>query len=155
MANNAVVQEYKKLSPTGKVIAVTATVLAVYKLGKWAFSDDKSGGTTQNLVCGSGNLSFPSNQYEVFADQIETAIWGTWGIPSPWEDDTAIGEILMSMQSTDDVCKLNNAYDVRTVGIFMQDGGNLVQTIHSYLDDDIKEEVNAYYQIHNIDWIWL
>jgi len=44
---------------------------------------------------------------------------------------------------------------VRTVGVlFASDGGNLVQMIQEYLDNDLKEEVNRVYKARKIDFLW-
>lgn len=141
-------------TPAEKTLAVGGSALAIYLIGKNLFSTDNSGGTTGSLSCGS-NTSYTNNEYATLADTIETSIWGTWWIPSPVEDDLSIAAALMLMNTTDDVCRLNNAYGVRTRGVLLEDGGNLVQTIHAYLDEDKKAEVNAYYVTKGINWSWI
>lgn len=108
---------------------------------------DQSGGTSDTeLVLNPNNLTFGPNQYRIFADAIENAIYGSYAIPKPWEDDTAVARILMEMQTDDDVAALIAAYGRRYIGILIQDGGNLVQTIQEYLDADLITQVNNNYQ---------
>lgn len=138
----------------GKGAVLVGGVFALYKLGKWLFpGNDYSGGTSDKIDCGN-NLSYEKNQYKVFADAIEIAIWGTSFIATWWEDDDAIAAVLLQMNTTDDVCALVRAYGTRYVGIVMKEGGNLVQMIAKYLDDDLKEAVNQYYAANGIAWIW-
>lgn len=127
--------------------------ILVYKIIQ-AFSNDKSGGTSDELDVEENNLTYPLNNYKVFADGIEAAIWGTSAFPSFTEDDDAIGAILKAMQTTDDVYELVTAYGIRTRGALLEDGGNLVESIQQYLDDDVRDEVNALYQQKNIDFLW-
>jgi len=119
-----------------------------------ALTADESGGTSDDLDVNETNLTYPENNYKVFADGIEAAIWGTGFIPSMNEDDDAIGNILMAMKTTDDVYELVTAYGIRTRGVLLEDGGNLVETLQEYLDDDVREDVNAYYVQQNINFQW-
>jgi len=121
------------------------------------FSNDKSGGQSDqsgNTKPNKKNLSYAPGAYEIWADEIETSIFGSYGIVLPWEDDEKIGEILKYMNTLDDVYQLIESYGRRYVGIFIQDGGNLAQTISSYLDEDIVSEVNQDYEQKNISFRW-
>ena len=131
-------------------------MLASYLLYKW-LKPNKSGGTSDESAAGYNvsNLSFDKFTYTAFADQIEAAIWGTSGIASWWEDDQQIGDILKQMNTLDDVRALIAAYGVRTVGTILEDGGNLVESIASYLDEDIKDQVNNNYLSKGINFQWL
>ena len=120
-------------------------------------SKNKSGGTSDEAAAGysASKLTYPKFTYTAFADQIEAAIWGTGAVASWWEDDEQIADILKQMQNIDDVRALIDAYGVRTVGLLISDGGNLVESVASYLDNDLKEEVNADYAAKNIPFQWL
>jgi Ca2+-binding RTX toxin-like protein len=145
---------YSGLSTPAKFAVAGGAAFLVWKAGKAIFSNDKSGGTTDQLPPGQGTKTFTDSEYAILADGIETAVWGT-DILGVWsEDDSAIGDILMLMETTADVVALNNAYGVRTRGVVLTSGGNLVQTVTSYLDADVKEDVNADYRDKGIQWIW-
>lgn len=147
-------QRWNDLPTGGKVIAVGGAGLIAWHIGNLLFgTEDRGGGTSQDIGCGN-NVSFTDNQFKVFADGIENAIWGTAWIPTPWEDDQEIADILTSMRTTDDVCHLVRIFGVRYRGIFLNDGGNLVQYIQSYLDADKKRAVNQFYLANNINWVW-
>jgi len=136
--------------------AVAGIIAGAWLLSK-LFSNDKSGGQSDesgNTKPDKKNLSYALGAYEIWADEIETSIFGSYGITLPWEDDEKIGEILKYMNTLDDVYQLINAYGRRYVGVFIQDGGNLAQTISSYLDEDIVSEVNQNYEQKNISFRW-
>ncbi len=134
---------------------VAGGIFILYHIGRAIFSTDKSGGTSQKLLCDGTELTYPGNQYKIAADAIEAAIWGTWYLPSWTENDETIGAILMQMQTTDDVCALNNAFGTRFRGVIFKDGGNLAQTLQAYLDKSVKNKVNEYYYSRGIQWFWL
>lgn len=136
-------------------VKIGAGVVALYLLYHFLNDDDKSGGTTQDMEFDESKLTYPENQYKIFADGIEAAIWGTSFIASWWEDDEAIASILKQMRTKEDVYQLITEYGVRYVGaVFNSDGGNLVQMIQEYLDDDLKRDVNADYRAKRIDFMW-
>lgn len=142
---NTSISDNKLFIPS--VIAVGAFI--AYKL----FSSDESGGTSDtdpDTEPDKKNLSYPPGSYTLFADTIEAAIYGTYGIVTLWEDDEAVADVLMQMNTLDDVYMLIEKYGRRYVGIFISDGGNLIQTIQEYLDNDLIEDVNANYQAKNI-----
>jgi hypothetical protein len=95
-----------------------------------------------SVVVNPSKLSYSLNQYLVYADQIEGAlhIGDAW---SPYEDDTAVQDVLMSMQNDDDFYQLVKAYGVRETTWPTE--LNLVETIEAYLDSDNKEAVNVDY----------
>lgn len=131
------------------LIGVVAGGLLLYFLLR---RSDQSGGTSdQNIEYNVKRLTFSPFQYKVFADTIETAIFGAYAIPTPWEDDETVARILQEMQNNDDVKALIDAYGRRYVGIFIQDGGNLVQTVAEYLDNDLIQQVNNNYAKKGID----
>lgn len=115
---------------------------------------DESGGTSENLDVDTSGLTYPENQYKILADSIEAYVWGSGVLPSFTEDDAAIGEALKSMMTLDDIYFLIEKYGRRNAGIFIREGGNLVQTITEYLDEDIKNEVNQVYQARGLNFFW-
>lgn len=136
-----------------KAGVIAAGLYAGYKIYQ-LFNQDKSGGTSDDIEVNENKLSYPIGTYKVYADEIEAAIWGTGAFPSMTEDDEAIGLILMDMNTADDVYQLATEYGVRTRGVLLEDGGNLVETIQTYLDSDIKATVNADYRAKNIPFQW-
>jgi hypothetical protein len=115
---------------------------------------DQTGGTSENLNVDERNLSYSENQYKILADSIEAYVWGSGTLPNFFEDDTAIGGALKTMFTLDDIYFLIETYGRRYAGTFIQEGGNLVQTISEYLDEDIKQEVNQVYQSRGINFFW-
>lgn len=146
----------KKTIDTKKTIQyVGAGLLLTWLSYKLIFKKDQSGGTSdQDININTSQLSYDPYAYKIYADGIEAAIWGTGPIANWWEDDTAIGEILLKMNNLDDVKALVSAYGRRYVGIFLNDGGNLAQMIAEYLDDSVKKQVNDQYAARGINFIW-
>jgi len=136
-------KQYTDLITPKNILFGAVGAFLLYRL----FKSDQSGGTSdENISYTASNLTYSNIQYKIFADEIEAAVWGTGAIAAWWEDDEEIGRILMEMQNIDDVKALISAYGRRYAGVLLQEGGNLVQTIENYLDDDIKEEVNEVYK---------
>ena len=146
----------KKKSIDKKTLQYAGAGLLLAYLGyKLFLKKDQSGGTSDvNVPVNTNNLTFDPYAYKIYADGIEAAIWGTGSIASWTEDDEAIGEILSKMQNLDDVKALIAAYGRRYVGVFLSDGGNLVQMITEYLDNDVKEDVNNTYASRGINFEW-
>jgi hypothetical protein len=116
---------------------------------------DETGGTSESLSAyDMDDLSYNENQYKILADSIEAHVWGSGSLPAFTEDDTAIGQALKSLFNLADIYFLIETYGRRYAGSFIQEGGNLVQTISEYLDEDIKDEVNATYQARGINFFW-
>lgn len=150
----AIRKRLSDLTPTQKTVLAVGGAFAFYKLYQW-FKKDNSGGTTDYLPLPAGSqLSFPEFQYQAYADMFEAAwLSGPFG----WsEDDAAMGEILMAMKTDADVIALNNAWGERHVhGVSFFSGGNLSQVVQKYLDNDVKQQVNANYEFKGINWRWL
>lgn len=128
-----------------KYILVVAIAIFVFRFffGK----KDQSGGTSTNIPKpDETKLSYSKNEYKIIADAIEVAVFGAYGVTLPFEDDTEIGRLLMLMQTEEDVYQLILEYGERYVGVIIKEGGNLVQTINEYLDNDIKQQVNENYR---------
>jgi len=120
-------------------------------------TSDESGGisdTSDNTKPDKSNLTYLVGAYDIWADEIEAAIYGGYAIVSLWEDDTAIAFVLKQMETIDDVYQLIRAYGRRYVGVFISDGGNLPQAVTEYLDNDLKSEVNQDYQTKGIPFQW-
>lgn len=145
-------QHWEGLPLWGKGLIVAGAAYGVYRI--FRTDNDNSGGTTDEITTGGDNFTYPPHQYQLYADMFEAAwLSGPFGVT---EDDTAMGAILMEMQTTDDVIALNNAFGTRNVyGWTFLSGGNLSQIVHKYLDNDVKAKVNEDYALKNIAWQWL
>lgn len=145
---------YNRMHPAAKVAILGAGAYLLYKL----FVDDDivegQSHTSGNTEPNPANLSYPLGTYDMYADEIFVAVWGAGAIASWTEDDELIASILMDMQTLDDVYALLRAYGRRTVGIVLEDGGNLVETVSRYLDDGLKDDVNEDYRAKNIPFQW-
>lgn len=134
------------------LVPIGAGSLLLYFLLK---KKDESGGTSESEVnYDPKNLTYSDLEYKTIADAVETYVFGSGGLVSFTEDDAAIGNALKLMFTFDDVAKLIETYGRRYVGVFISEGGNLVQTISEYLDDDVKNSVNATYQARGINFFW-
>ena len=138
-------------------VVLIAAIYVAYKVLKslWysvgAPEGTTTGGSSQNLPVTESNLSFPINNYNAFADEIEQAVWGGFDLG---EDDEAVAQVLSMMNTNDDVQQLINVYGIRGEGILIQKYYNLPQTIQKYLDSDLKEAVNNIYQNKGIQYRW-
>jgi hypothetical protein len=139
-----------------KPVLIGGGIIAAYLLYQALFREDnKAGGTSdENLNIDPANLTYDKDTYKAFADGIEASVFGSYGIITPWEDDDTIGVILKRMYTLDDVKSLIKAYGKRYVNILENEGGNLVFTITSYLDEDVKEDVNNTYTSRGINFQW-
>lgn len=143
---------WRDLPGAGKAAVLVVAGIGLYKVYSW-LTADQSGGDSHNVDVGN-NVTYTDNEFRVMADGLESAFFtGPFGMT---EDDTAIGVILKRMRTTDDVAKLTTTFGVRHLhGNSMLSGGNLVQMVQVFLDDDIKEQVNASYEQRGIQWFWL
>lgn len=137
-------------------LLVIAGVYFVYKIFKGLGSfigapEGSQSGTAVDLPVNTTKLTYSPEQYKVFADQIESAVWSGFDLT---EDDEAFAQVLSQMNTNDDVKQLINAYGVRGEGVVIQKYYNLVQTVEMYLDDDLKEVVNNVYQSKGITFRW-
>lgn len=105
----------------------------------WFFLKKKTQKDSTEVIVAVSKLTYDKNQYLLFADQIESAlrIGDSW---SPWEDDTAVGDVLKLMNNDDDYYQLIVDYGKRETTPFTQQ--TLPQTLESYLDEDVREAVN-------------
>lgn len=108
----------------------------------WVWLKSRKSADSTSAVVNVANLSYPLNQYLIYADQIEGAlhIGDAW---APYEDDDSVQSVLMSMQTDDDFYQLVKAFGVRETTWPTE--LNLVETIEAYLDADNKEAVNNDY----------
>lgn len=148
----ATIQEHWQRIPLwGKFLIVGGAAYGVYRLT----SNDKSGGTSDHLVGPNDGLSYQPYEYQVAADSLEN--YFLTGFMGMTENDTAIGQILMSMNTNADVIALNNAFGTRytwDLWIVSGSGGNLTWWINKFLDNDVKQAVKANYQSKGINYIW-
>lgn len=140
------------------IILIVVIILIVWLLKKFFsfFSNPATtgqGGSAQEQVqVNKENLTYDDAVYSSLADQIQAAVWGS--ILDLTEDDEAMRDALLKMETLDDVKKLIVVYGVRGEGIVLQEYYNLPQTITKYLDTDYKQEVNAVYQQKGIQYQW-
>jgi hypothetical protein len=146
----------KEITPQ-KILLFGAAGLAVVWLGWKIFKPgDQSGGTSNtNLDIDEKKLTYPKNDYKIWADTLEAFIWGTSIMGVFSEDDEGIGEILILMHNDNDIAQLIKDYGIRTTGILLKEGGNLVESIATYLDQDVKEVVNIEYEARGIKFRWI
>lgn len=147
-----VVEKYEQLHPAAKVAILGAGAYLAYTL----LSDDdiEEGQSHTRVDPNKKRLSYPIGSYDIWADELFTAIWGDGFIADWTEDDDLIGDILSRMNNIDDVYQLIKSYGRRTVGLVVEDGGNLPEEIAEYLDDDVKDDVNEDYRTKNIPFQW-
>jgi hypothetical protein len=137
------------------LLIVIVVIYALYKLnaffkgaaaGLGAPEGAQSGGSEETQA-NPAKLTFPSWKYEQLADEIEADVWGGLAFT---ENDDEIEAALKQLQTDDDFIQLSNAYGVRGRGLVLRDYYNLVQTLDIYLDDDNRENVNAYFASKNM-----
>ncbi len=106
-------------------------------------------GTSQNeIIVEKEELSYPENNYLMWADQLEGAFYATYLT----EDDELIGKILKYMKNDTDVAFLTTKYGIRDGGHWFNTNYNLPQAVGAYLDDSIKNAVNLDYQKKGITY---
>lgn len=88
------------------------------------------------------SLSYPQNNYLMWADQLEQGFYATYLT----EDDELVGQILKYMNNDTDVANLVQKYGVRDGGAWYNTNYNLPQAVSAMLDNDIKNQVNQNYQ---------
>jgi hypothetical protein len=137
------------------LLIVIVVIYALYKLNVFfkgvgasvgAPEGTQSGGSEEQQANPS-KLTFPSWKYEQLADEIEADVWGGAALT---ENDNEIEAALKQLQTDDDFIELSSAYGVRGRGAVLRDYYNLVQTLEIYLDDDNRENVNAYFASKNM-----
>jgi len=138
-----------KIAPLVTYLAIGGGAYLLYRLFKKPVIED---GTSQDISYNANNLTYPDATYTVLADAIYQA-FNIAGFSSFYEDDEAIGNALMQMQSNDDVAKLIRTYGTRA-GTLLTTDKNLVEAVQAYLDNDVKETVNANYQSKGINFYW-
>lgn len=105
--------------------------------------EGQGAGTSQEqIVVDEESLTYPQNNYLMWADQLEQGFYATYLT----EDDELIGQILRYMQNDTDVANLVQKYGVRDGGSWYNTNYNLPQAVSAMLDNDIKVLVNTNYQ---------
>lgn len=133
-----------------KLIITAFLIFLAYQLAKkFLGSDMTQGGTSQDIKPGT-DLTYKPNDYELFADTIEQAFWGSLG--GFFEDDELAFNVLSKMRTNDDLYKLAQVYGTRGRGILIEEGYNLIQTIEKLLDNNYKEELNAIFEANGINY---
>jgi len=101
-----------------------------------------SGTSQDEVVVDEDKLTYPQNNYVMWADQLEGAFYSTYFS----EDDDLAAQILRYMQNDNDVAALVQAYAVRDGGHWWNPNYNLPQLVGAMLDTDLREGVNKNYQ---------
>lgn len=147
---------WKKRSETERKVLTVSGIAAAGLLLYAFWPKNQTGGISENPEnINFQNLTYPKDAYKVYADALEAAFWGIGGVVKWWEDDEKVGEILRAMYNIDDVLYLAKTYGRRYVGVVIQNGGNLAETVTELLDQDIKDNVNQVYSQRNIPFVWL
>ena len=133
-----------------KLIITAFLIFLAYQLAKKFLSSGMTqGGTSQDIKPGT-DLTYKANDYELFADTIEQAFWGSFG--GFYEDDELAFNVLSKMRTNDDLYKLAQVYGTRGRGILIEEGYNLIQTVEKLLDNNYKEELNAIFEANGINY---
>jgi hypothetical protein len=107
-----------------------------------------SGVSQTEVVVDVESLTYPENNYIMWADQLEQGFYATYLT----EDDELVGQILRYMQNDTDVANLVKKYGVRDGGSWFNTNYNLPQAVSAMLDNDIKNAVNQNYQSKGISF---
>ena len=112
------------------------------------------GSPTGQLSVDPQKLSYSLDQFKIFADQLEQAIYDTYLT----EDDAKIFTILSQMKTTGDIYALINAYGTRNGGSWYNTAYNLPMAVQTYLDNfypyDYKNQLNQMYKSKNIAYVF-
>jgi len=99
-------------------------------------------GVAQNeVIVEVESLSYPLNNYIMWADALEAAFYDTYLT----EDDEAVGQVLKRMNNDMDISQLVKVYGVRDGGFWFNTDYNLPQAVNAMLDTEIKNSVNSNY----------
>lgn len=101
------------------------------------------GSNSENLPVNENKLSYPANNYELWADAIYNAVWEQWG--GFIETDKAVRDILLLMQTDDDFYQLSDSYGKRGKGVLIKEYYSLSATVANFLDNNYKGQVNEQY----------
>ena len=121
----------KQLTPIAlKIFAIFIIVFFLYK-----FLQSKK----RQYTIDESKLTYPRNQYLIFADAIQAATEGSWG-----DDEDAIYDVFEQMQTNDDVYALMEAFGNRSYisppGIFYN--ATLTEVLNTKLDEDELNHIN-------------
>jgi hypothetical protein len=132
-----------------KTLIVIFLIFVAYQLSKKFLGTGLTPSGSQDIKPGT-DLTYSANDYELFADSIETAFWGNLG--GFYEDDELAFNVLEKMRTNDDLYKLAQVYGTRGRGIIIQDGYNLIQTVERLLDNEYKNQLNELYSQRGIKY---
>jgi hypothetical protein len=100
------------------------------------------------------DLSFPDDVYNVFADQIQSAIW--YYMDGFAEDEKAVVQVMIQMETDDDVKEIICVYGIRGQAGYLSDAIypdlGLVETLTKYLGSGHKETINEVYESRGISY---
>jgi hypothetical protein len=123
-------------------------VLIIYILNRFFPKGTQGGQSQENMVINPAKLTYKPNDYELFADTIETAAWSS----AFTEDDQLMFETMVKMMNNDDLYQLVKVYGIRGRGVVIVEEYNLIQTLERMLDNDYKEQLNEIYAQRGINY---
>lgn len=85
-------------------------------------------------------LSFSIAQFQIFANEIEAAIWTGWT-----ENEAIVVSVMLQMQTTEDVVKLAQIYGKRPQDSTFRKPIPLFQTLESYLSSGDISSINQHF----------
>lgn len=141
----------------GGIAALVGVGAAIYFVHDWTKEEQPGGGEPAAGEDDGAQDPDPRPatltrvQADSLADQLEEYFNFGWLLNDPWEDDQGIGAVLMVPLVTADVNVLLDSYGTR--GSWLQ-SYNLSQAVANFLDENIKREVNAYYDEQGIKHHW-
>lgn len=123
-------------------------LLIIYVLNRFFPKGTQGGQSQENVQINPAKLTYKFNDYELFADTIETAAWGNAFV----EDDKLMFDTMAQMKTNDDLYQLVKTYGVRGRGVVIVEEYNLIQTIERMLDNDYKNDLNKLYASRGINY---
>lgn len=129
------------------IIAI-AIIFILKIVNRLIASGTQGGQSDERVEVDPKNLTYTFNDYELFADTIETAGLGN----AFWEDDQLIFETMAKMQTNDDLYQLVKAFGVRSIGVLIVDSFTLIQLVERILDNDYKNKLNQLYSTRGIKY---
>lgn len=134
-----------KSSPLPLVLVGAGLLMADKVFG--FFAPDEPGG---NVTPGTGDdrpATLNEAEARALADRIYSDFWPGGLIALPYENDEDAGAALMVCAVTADVRLVMNAYGDRGTVLSPM---NLAETVATYLDNDVRQVVNADYMAKGI-----
>jgi len=136
---------------TATLALVAAGAVAVYFLYNYFSSDDDS---ALDVTIDPSKLTYSNNWYKLQADNLQQHLWAYCASLFGCEDDQAVANILMQVDTDHDWYKLILEYGQRGptdwLESFFWPDLNLIETIARYLDQDQVDQVNTNWSSKNL-----